>query len=95
MQLPVDMLNEIHTSTMLKDMQLHNILVLNNVPMNDKVFTQEWIKEKIIELAKKHMARILNIETDIIFVEKSNAIVVILDGWTHFRGTIGPDGEIS
>jgi rubrerythrin len=76
------------------------VLVIDKVPRKHAQFTQDWIKAKVVELCRKHHARLLNPLDDIYFeedemevknsegvVEKmpSYRIVVLLDGWDHLH----------
>jgi hypothetical protein len=54
--------------------------VIKNLPRDNALYTQSWIKEEIIKSISKYGGRILNPARDIIFSQEG-AVVAILDGF--------------
>ena len=82
--LPVDILKEIYDGTQLDHKQLDFIFVIQNIPVDDPKYTQDWLKEQIIKICIEHGARILNPEKEITFPSPDTA-VLILDGYDHMK----------
>lgn len=69
-QLPHDLLEEIHQQTSLSSYKaMDHILIAEKVPQDEANFPKSWLREQIINLCKKHHARVLNPVGDIIFNE--------------------------
>ena len=48
---------------------MDHILVIDKVPIDSEVYTKKWITKQILDLSKRHHARILNPQKDIFFEE--------------------------
>jgi rubrerythrin len=97
--LPLDILQEVHDQTKLKAHQgLDHVFVVDRIPRDDPQFTKSWIRQRVVELCKKHHARFLNPIQDIYFEEDemevrncdgvlerkpSYKMVILIDGWDH------------
>ena len=68
--LPFDLLKEIHNQTKLQSHRaLDHILQLVNVPIDESVFTKQWVIKQIVSICNKHHARLINPLRDINFEE--------------------------
>eukprot|EP00347_Sterkiella_histriomuscorum_P020695 403336831 len=93
MPLSVDLLKEIYSQTQLTHSQLDQIMIVQNIPTDEEKYPKSFIKEKFLEVMKKHGARILNPSTDIIFV-KSDSAVIIVDGFDHMAFVNQEEGKL-
>jgi len=68
--LPLDLLREIHDQTKLQSHHaVDQVLVIDRVPRGEEKFPEAWLRGQVLELCRKHHARILNPEKDIHFEE--------------------------
>ena len=66
--LPFDLLREIHDQTKLERHQsMDHILLIDKVPMDEELYPKAWLAKQVLEMCKKHHARVLNPQTDIHF----------------------------
>jgi hypothetical protein len=66
--LPIELQKRIHNQCKLGAANLDNVILLLKLPANDPVFTRQWIYSRILELVKKHKARMLEPAYDVVFV---------------------------
>ena len=70
---------------------LDNILVIRNIPSNDKLYSREWILSRIMSILRTHQVRILDPQRDIWIAPDEDKpdlfhqIVILIDGFSHKR----------
>ena len=87
---------KIFNLTKLGENNLDNLIVLRGLPVDDPIYTKNWIRNRIFELIRKHKARVLQPAYDVTFVSNPSDpnffnAVIILDGFSHMR--LNDDGQ--
>lgn len=97
--LPTGMLKELHASIQLGKEHLDNMIVIRKIPKetgHEDLSSKEWIKNRIIELTKSHMARIVDPDQDLQFVDdddepdKFYQALLIIDSFNYKRNEVQP-----
>lgn len=94
-RLPIDLLKEVHESTVLGQDSSENVLYISKIPKDagHEDLNKEWIRKRILGLANDHHARILHPESDLVFVDEDEnhlAAVLFIDSFNYMRAETGP-----